>query len=102
MALVQGPPTAEPLGLSAPATSCWPAKMPASAPEVTLGLVPAVISPYVVRAMGCARPAATLSAGAFDAITACRPNVVHRLSQPDQLLAEDAMALRLCRNGPRR
>ena len=70
--------------------------------EVTLGLVPAVISPYVVRAMGMRQARRyMLSAEPFDAITACRLNVVHRLSQPDQLLAEGrAMALRLCRNGP--
>jgi methylglutaconyl-CoA hydratase len=58
---------------------------------VTLGLVPAVISPYVVRAMGMRQARRyMLSAEPFDAITACRLNVVHRLSQPDQLLAEDA------------
>ncbi|MCR3948870.1 enoyl-CoA hydratase-related protein [Aeromonas caviae] len=70
--------------------------------EVTLGLVPAVISPYVVRAMGMRQARRyMLSAEPFDAITAYRLNVVHRLSQPDQLLAEGrAMALRLCRNGP--
>ena len=70
--------------------------------EVSLGLVPAVISPYVVRAMGMRQARRyMLSAEPFDAITACRLNVVHRLSQPDQLLAEGrAMALRLCRNGP--
>ncbi|ULH03117.1 enoyl-CoA hydratase-related protein [Aeromonas caviae] len=70
--------------------------------EVALGLVPAVISPYVVRAMGMRQARRyMLSAEPFDAITACRLNVVHRLSQPDQLLAEGrAMALRLCRNGP--
>ncbi|QQM77258.1 enoyl-CoA hydratase/isomerase family protein [Aeromonas caviae] len=70
--------------------------------EVTLGLVPAVISPYVVRAMGMRQARRyMLSAEPFDAITACRLNVVHRLSQHDQLLAEGrAMALRLCRNGP--
>ncbi|WP_323955502.1 enoyl-CoA hydratase-related protein [Aeromonas caviae] len=70
--------------------------------EVTLGLVPAVISPYVVRAMGMRQARRyMLSAEPFDAITACRLNVVHRLSQTDQLLAEGrAMALRLCRNGP--
>ena len=49
--------------------------------EVTLGLVPAVISPYVVRAMGMRQARRyMLSAEPFDAITACRLNVVHRLS----------------------
>ena len=70
--------------------------------EVTLGLVPAVISPYVVRAMGIRQARRyMLSADPFDPSPASRLNVVHRLSQPDQLLAEGrAMALRLCRNGP--
>ena len=70
--------------------------------EVTLGLVPAVISPYVVRAMGMRQARALmLSAEPFDAVTACRLNVAHRRCPPDQLLAEGrAQALRLCRNGP--
>ncbi|TFF79131.1 crotonase [Aeromonas taiwanensis] len=70
--------------------------------EVSLGLVPAVISPYVVRAMGTRQARRyMLSAEPFDAITACRLNVVHRLCHPDQLLSEGrAMALRLCQNGP--
>ncbi|MGS3141660.1 enoyl-CoA hydratase-related protein [Aeromonas sanarellii] len=70
--------------------------------EVSLGLVPAVISPYVVRAMGMRQARRyMLSAEPFDAITACRLNVAHRLNKPAQLLAEGRLlALRLCRNGP--
>lgn len=70
--------------------------------EVSLGLVPAVISPYVVRAMGMRQARALmLCAEPFDAVTACRLNVAHRRCLPDQLLAEGrAQALRLCRNGP--
>jgi len=70
--------------------------------EVSLGLVPAVISPYVVRTMGMRQARRyMLSAEPFDAITACRLNVAHQLCKPDQLLAEGrAQALRLCRNGP--
>lgn len=70
--------------------------------EVSLGLVPAVISPYVVRTMGMRQARALmLSAEPFDAVTACRLNVAHRRCPPDQLLAEGrAQALRLCRNGP--
>ncbi|CAJ1870478.1 Crotonyl-CoA hydratase [Aeromonas dhakensis] len=70
--------------------------------EVSLGLVPAVISPYVVRAMGMRQARALmLSAEPFDAVTACRLNVAHRRCPPDKLLAEGrAQALRLCRNGP--
>lgn len=70
--------------------------------EVSLGLVPAVISPYVVRTMGMRQARRyMLSAEPFDAITACRLHVAHQLARPDQLLAEGrALALRLCRNGP--
>ena len=70
--------------------------------EVSLGLVPAVISPYVVRAMGMRQARRyMLSAEPFDAITACRLNVAHRLCTPDQLLSEGrALGMRLCRNGP--
>ena len=70
--------------------------------EVSLGLVPAVISPYVVRAMGMRQARRyMLSSEPFDAITACRLNVAHRLCTPDQLLSEGrALGMRLCRNGP--
>lgn len=70
--------------------------------EVTLGLVPAVISPYVVRAMGMRQARRyMLSAEPFDAITACRLNVAHRLCAPAKLLSEGrALGMRLCRNGP--
>ncbi|WP_447829796.1 enoyl-CoA hydratase-related protein [Aeromonas salmonicida] len=70
--------------------------------EVSLGLVPAVISPYVVRTMGMRQARRyMLSAEPFDAITACRLNVAHQLAKPEQLLAEGrALAMRLCRNGP--
>ncbi|MBS4698453.1 enoyl-CoA hydratase-related protein [Aeromonas media] len=70
--------------------------------EVSLGLVPAVISPYVVRAMGMRQARRyMLSADPFDAITACRLNVAHRLCAPEKLLSEGrALGMRLCRNGP--
>ncbi|MCK2083854.1 crotonase [Aeromonas sp. 3925] len=70
--------------------------------EVSLGLVPAVISPYVVRAMGMRQARRyMLSAEPFDAITACRLNVAHRLCAPEHLLLEGrALGMRLCRNGP--
>lgn len=70
--------------------------------EVSLGLVPAVISPYVVRAMGMRQARRyMLSAEPFDAITACRLNVAHRLCTPERLLSEGrALGMRLCRNGP--
>ncbi|MEG0010082.1 MAG: enoyl-CoA hydratase-related protein [Aeromonas sp.] len=70
--------------------------------EVSLGLVPAVISPYVVRAMGMRQARRyMLSAEPFDAITACRLNVAHLMTSPAELLTEGRrQALRLCRNGP--
>ncbi|MFM5161611.1 enoyl-CoA hydratase-related protein [Aeromonas rivipollensis] len=70
--------------------------------EVSLGLVPAVISPYVVRVMGMRQARRyMLSAEPFDAITACRLNVAHRLCAPEKLLSEGrALGMRLCRNGP--
>ncbi|WP_411165879.1 putative enoyl-CoA hydratase [Aeromonas sp. DSM 116730] len=70
--------------------------------EVSLGLVPAVISPYVVRSMGMRQARRyMLSAEPFDAITACRLNVAHRLCAPEKLLSEGrALGMRLCRNGP--
>ncbi len=70
--------------------------------EVSLGLVPAVISPYVVRAMGMRQARRyMLSAEPFDAITACRLNVAHRLCAPKKLLSEGrALGMLLCRNGP--
>lgn len=69
--------------------------------EVSLGLVPAVISPYVVRAMGMRQARRyMLSADPFDAITACRLNVAHLMTTPAELLTEGRrQALRLCRNG---
>ncbi|MGY3918706.1 enoyl-CoA hydratase-related protein [Aeromonas eucrenophila] len=70
--------------------------------EVSLGLVPAVISPYVVRTMGMRQARRyMLSAEPFDAITACRLNVAHLMTSPTELLTEGRLlALRLCRNGP--
>jgi methylglutaconyl-CoA hydratase len=54
--------------------------------EVKLGLVPATIAPYVIRAMG--RHAAQryfLTAERFDAATALRMGLVHEVCAPDAL-----------------
>ncbi|HEU4460804.1 MAG TPA: enoyl-CoA hydratase/isomerase family protein [Methylibium sp.] len=54
--------------------------------EVKLGLVPATIAPYVVRAMG--RHAAqryVLTAERFDAATALRIGLVHETARPERL-----------------
>lgn len=70
--------------------------------EVRLGLIPAVISPYVVAAIG---PRATrryfLSAERFDAAEARRLGLVHETSSPEKL-GQSAAALidSLLDNGP--
>lgn len=57
--------------------------------EVRLGLVPATISPYVVRAMGeRAARRYCLTAEAFDAATALRLGFVHEVVAPDRLDAQ--------------
>ena len=72
--------------------------------EVKLGLIPAVISPYVVRAMG-ARAARRwfLTAEVFGAEAALAMGLVHQLVPDDAAL--EAEAARLCAliaaNGPR-
>ncbi|QCG48501.1 enoyl-CoA hydratase-related protein [Aeromonas schubertii] len=70
--------------------------------EVSLGLVPAMIAPYVVRAMG-GRQAQRymLSTEPFDAITACRLGLVHETARTTELLTQGRQrAVRLCQNGP--
>ncbi|KJS75153.1 MAG: enoyl-CoA hydratase [Comamonadaceae bacterium BICA1-1] len=70
--------------------------------EVKLGLIPATIGPYVIRAMG-ARAAQRyfLSAERFDAAEALRIGFVHAVVAPEALdarLGEIVQAL--CANGP--
>jgi methylglutaconyl-CoA hydratase len=71
--------------------------------EVKLGLIPAVISPYVVAAIG---PRATrryaLTAEPFDATEARRLGLVHEVVAEEALRpAADRLAGALLRNGPR-
>lgn len=65
--------------------------------EVKLGLAPAAISPYVVRAMGHRQSRRfMLTAEIFDAGTACTLNVVHETvpeSELDNRILEQAQAL---------
>jgi methylglutaconyl-CoA hydratase len=72
--------------------------------EVKLGLIPAVISPYVVRAMGerLARRY-TVTAEAFDAKTAQSAGLVHELAADLDELAgiRDGWIKRLLANGPK-
>lgn len=70
--------------------------------EVRLGLIPAVISPYVVAAIG-ARQARRyfLTAERFDAGEARRMGLVHEVTMPDALEARVAtIAAELLRGGP--
>ena len=71
--------------------------------EVRLGLIPATISPYVLRAIG-ARQALRyfLTAERFDADQAKRIGLVHDVVEPDDLAAAGArMVEQLLENGPR-
>jgi methylglutaconyl-CoA hydratase len=70
--------------------------------EAKLGLIPAVISPYVIEAIG-ARAARRymLTAERFDAATAERLGLVSAVVSPDQLMAEARrIADILLQNGP--
>jgi len=71
--------------------------------EVKIGLIPAVISPYVVRAIG-ERQARRyfISAEPFDAATARQFGLVHELADSAEQLAEIAQTLltQLRRNSP--
>jgi methylglutaconyl-CoA hydratase len=70
--------------------------------EVKLGLIPATISPYVIRAMG-ARAAHRyfLTAERFNAAEALRIGFVHQVVAPDQLdAAVAALAQTLVQAGP--
>ncbi|WP_119303509.1 enoyl-CoA hydratase/isomerase family protein [Dongia deserti] len=70
--------------------------------EVRLGLIPAVISPYVAAAIGpraCRRY--FLTAERFDAETAERLGLVHRVMEPEALgTAYDEIVAHLLKSGP--
>ncbi|TYO98596.1 methylglutaconyl-CoA hydratase [Geothermobacter ehrlichii] len=70
--------------------------------EVKLGLIPAVISPYVVRAIGSrAARRYFVSAELFDADEACRLGLVHRIVPAFRLQSEaDHLVRQLLKNGP--
>ena len=70
--------------------------------EVKLGLIPAVISPYAVAAIG-ARAARRyfLTAEIFDAATALQLGLVHQMVEPEALeAATNAMLDQLAQGGP--
>ncbi|EFF75708.1 enoyl-CoA hydratase/isomerase family protein [Achromobacter piechaudii ATCC 43553] len=70
--------------------------------ETRVGLLPATISPYVIRAMGeRAANRYFLTAERFDAATAKSLGLVHDVVPADGLRqAADALCLTLCANGP--
>ncbi|OIN12363.1 enoyl-CoA hydratase-related protein [Oceanisphaera psychrotolerans] len=71
--------------------------------EVKLGLIPATISPYVLRALGPRQARRyMLTAEVMDAAVAERLGLVHLLAAPDQSLDEAAEPLirTIIRNGP--
>jgi methylglutaconyl-CoA hydratase len=71
--------------------------------ETRLGLIPSVISPYVIAAMGVrAARRYFLTAERFDAVKAERLGLVSAVVPADKLMAEGArLAELLCQNGPR-
>lgn len=70
--------------------------------EVRLGLIPAVISPYVIAAMGeRAARRYFLTAERFDAAEALRLGLLHAVVQEDQLQSQvDALIDELLKGGP--
>ncbi|NQV83859.1 MAG: enoyl-CoA hydratase/isomerase family protein [Rhodospirillales bacterium] len=70
--------------------------------EVKLGLIPAVISPYVVAAIGERQARRyVLSAERFDANEACRIGLVHSVVAAEGLdTAVDEFVSAICANGP--
>lgn len=71
-------------------------------PEVRLGLVPGVISPYVVRAIGARHARHLFLTGErFDVATAVRLGLVHRVAAPDRLdeVVGEVLAA-LCKGAP--
>jgi methylglutaconyl-CoA hydratase len=70
--------------------------------EVRLGIVPAVISPYVVRKLGESRARAWFLTGdRYDADEACRAGLVHRVVPEAELdAAVEAVVASLSQGGP--
>ena len=70
--------------------------------EVKLGIIPAVVSPYVVRAIGYrAARRYFITAETFDAATAQRLGLVHEVVPADRLVERrDAWLAQIAANGP--
>jgi methylglutaconyl-CoA hydratase len=103
IALVQGPAFGGGVGLVAACDIAIASEEASFAlTEVKLGLIPAVIGPYVVAAIGQrAARRYMLTAERFSAETATYLGLVHRIVPPHDLeSAGDDMARTLMRNGP--
>ena len=103
LAVVQGPAYGGGVGLVAACDIAVAVETASFAlTEVRLGLIPAVISPYVVRAIGeraCRRY--FLTAERFDAKTAHRLGLVHEVVGEDELAeARDQILSHLLKGGP--
>ena len=103
VARVQGPAFAGGMGLVAAcdiAIASTDAKFCLS--EVKLGLIPSMISPYVIRAMGEPRARRYFLTGeVFDAAEAYRIGFVHDIAPPEELDAEvNAILGHLVQGGP--
>ncbi len=70
--------------------------------EVKLGLIPATIGPYVIRAMGERQAGRYMVSGErFDADEGLRTGLLHKVVEPDQLdTAVGAMIVGLLKNSP--
>jgi methylglutaconyl-CoA hydratase len=101
--IVQGPAFGGGVGLAACCDVVIAAEEASfSLSEVRLGLIPSVISPYVVAAIGpraCRRY--FLTAERFDAATALRLGLVHEVVPQAELIeARDKMVAHLLKGGP--
>lgn len=103
VARVQGPAFGGGVGLVACCDIALAAETASfSLSEARLGLIPAVISPYVVRALGVRQARRyCVSAERFDAITAARIGLVHEVVPADQLdVRLEEILTTLAGNGP--
>lgn len=103
IAMVNGPAIGGGLGLVAACDMAVASSLAVFATtEVRLGLVPAVIAPFVIRAIG-ARQARRyfLTAERFGAEEACRIGLVHEVAAPEGLEARvEALAREVLKGGP--
>jgi methylglutaconyl-CoA hydratase len=103
VALVNGPAIAAGVGIAAAADIAIASESAVFAlAEVRVGLIPAVISPFVMRAMGTRQARRFFMTGErFDAETARRISLVHMVAAPQQIEATlNAVIENLLASGP--